>query len=94
MSKYNKVKGLKPDIEISLDSTTLIKFIEDNSDMSWNETCDFTVKHGLYYEYDNREYLCVGGHYNKELQDYIDAFFDAYSEELNGVAEMTFIFTD
>jgi len=59
-----------PSPEIILSTADYIRFIEKNSDMSWNEVCDFIYKKGyLTHEYDSYDYIDVS---DGPRQDRID----------------------
>jgi hypothetical protein len=70
MSRNFKATVSKPTPEIILSTAKYIEFIENNSDMSWNEICDFIYKKGyLTHEEDTQDYIDIG---TEPKQDRID----------------------
>ena len=88
-----KLKKLKVYVDKWVDLNELTKFIELNSDMSWNEVCDLTGKWMEFCE-SNEENIEYKGSHNPALQKYIDEFLTVHSDELDGDDSVLIKFTD
>lgn len=67
-----------------ISTSDMIKFIEANSNMEWNNICDFVRKEGIASEESDRTYwvkddlLRYSKEYNEEQKKWIGAFFEAH----------------
>jgi hypothetical protein len=94
------MKTRKLDLELSMDGTELIQFIEDNSDIEWNDICGLTNEFELYGD-EGRGYI----HYMEDptkmykptenrvmMQEWVNKFFEAH--KLDKKTSILTIFTD
>jgi len=95
------MKTRKLDLELSMDGVELIQFIEDNSDIEWNDICDLTNEFELYG--DEGRFGYIG--YMKDptkmykptknrvmMQEWVNKFFEAH--KLDKKTSIQTVFTD
>ena len=73
----------------------LIRFIDENSDMGWNNICDYIVEKEITSEeersyYDRRDFIDGSDCYNEHQVKWIGAFFEAHP----WIRKMVLVFDD
>jgi len=95
------MKTRKLDLELSMDGVELIKFIEDNSDIEWNDICDLAVEFELYGDEGRYGYISFMKDSSKMykptenrvmIQEWVNKFFEAHG--LDKKKSIQTIFTD
>lgn len=85
----------------------MVHFINENSDMEWNDVCDFLRDKKILNPAEGMRHVTKSELYNKNVDDYIKkgyhskeyiewmrAFFETHEKELDGIEEIMFVFDD
>jgi hypothetical protein len=95
------MKTRKLSLELSMDGVEIIRFIEDNSNIKWNDICDLAQEFELYGDEGRYGYISFMKDSTKMynptenrvmMQEWVNKFFEAH--KLDKKTSIQTVFTD